>query len=229
MSLRIERPGDAEAVAQYAAREIAAAARAAVAARGRFAFAASGGRSPGAMLRALASEAVPWERTHVFQVDERDAPVDHAERNWTGLRRELLDRVPIGDRAHAMAVEAGDPDAAARAYQRELETVCGTPAALDLVHLGLGPDGHTASLVPGDPVLDVVAADVAWSAPYQGRPRMTLTFPALARARRLLWVVTGEDKRDALARLVRGDRSIPAGRVARTDALLVTDLGDLEA
>jgi 6-phosphogluconolactonase len=226
VSLRIERLADADAVARRAAAEIAAAARDGVAARGRFAFAMSGGRTPWAMLDALAGEDVPWAHVHLFQVDERDAPDGHAERNWTHVAAHLLDRVAMGERAHAMPVGEPDRDAAARRYAATLARVCGGPPVLDLVHLGLGADGHTASLVPGDPVLAVRDADVAWSQPYQGRARMTLTFPALDRARRVLFVVTGEEKRAALAGLVRGDRALPAARVAASSALVLTDLGD---
>jgi 6-phosphogluconolactonase len=97
------------------------------------------------------------------------------------------------------------------------------PAVLDLVHLGLGPDGHTASLVPGDPVLAVTDRAVALAGPYQGHRRMTLTFPVLDRARRILWLATGAEKKPMLARLRAGDRSIPAGRVSSERALLLTD------
>ena len=116
-----------------------------------------------------------------------------------------------------MPVWAHDLDAAASMYAADL------PAALDLVHLGLGPDGHTASLVPGDPVLDVTDREVAVTGIYQGRRRMTLTYPALNKARGVLWLVTGEDKVDALQRLLRGDTSIPAGRVAAENALVLAD------
>jgi 6-phosphogluconolactonase/glucosamine-6-phosphate isomerase/deaminase len=122
-----------------------------------------------------------------------------------------------------MPVEARDLAAAAARYQRELEAVAGAPAVLDAVHLGLGPDGHTASLVPGDPVLAVDRADVAVTAPYAGRVRMTLTYPALARARAVLWVVTGAEKAPVLPRLVAGDPAIPAGRVRSAHAVLLAD------
>jgi 6-phosphogluconolactonase len=122
-----------------------------------------------------------------------------------------------------MAVEEEDLRTAASRYQRELEAVAGAPAVLDVVHLGLGADGHTASLVPGDPVLAVDGADVALSGSYAGRVRMTLTYPAIDRARALLWLVTGADKRAALPRLLAGDRSIPAGRVRAPEALVLAD------
>jgi 6-phosphogluconolactonase len=94
---------------------------------------------------------------------------------------------------------------------------------LDLVHLGLGADGHTASLVPGDAALDVLDAEVALTAPYRGRRRMTLTFPVVDMARSVLWVVTGADKAAMLERLCKGDRSIPAGCVRQDRALLIAD------
>jgi len=122
-----------------------------------------------------------------------------------------------------MSVESDDLEGASRRYALALEEIAGVPAVLDLVHLGLGPDGHTASLVPGDPVLDVTGADVALTDVYQGRRRMTLTYPVLNRARRIVWLVTGRDKADMLTRLYKGDDSIPAGRVRRDRALVLAD------
>jgi len=215
---------DPEALARRAARVIAAEARAAVAARGRFLLAASGGRTPSRMLELLAGEDLPWAAVHLFQVDERVAPPGHPERNLTGLAASLLSRAPLpAAGVHAMPVEEGDLEAAAARYAAELEALGGTPAVLDLVQLGLGADGHTASLVPGDPVLDVAGADVAATGSYQGRRRMTLTYPALDRARLVLWVVAGAGKAEAVARLREGDRDIPAGRVRSDRALLLAD------
>jgi 6-phosphogluconolactonase len=222
--MTLETFDDTDAVARAAAATIAADARAAVAARGRFLIAVSGGRTPWIMLRALAGEPVPWSSVHLLQVDERVAPAGHADRNLTHLHESLLDRVPIGaEQIHAMPVELPDLGAAAAAYERLLRDLAGTPPELDLVHLGLGPDGHTASLVPGDPVLQVIDRDVALTEPYQGRHRMTLTYPTLNRARRVLWVVTGSDKADMLRRLSDGDQSIPAGNIRREAALVLAD------
>jgi 6-phosphogluconolactonase len=217
---------DAEAVARRAAAVIAAEARAAVAERGRFLLATSGGATPWAALRHLAREDVPWAKVHLFQVDERVAPEGHPDRNLTQLRSSLLARVPIpAEQVHAMPVEEPDLAVAAERYAAELRAAAGTPAVLDLVELGLGEDGHTASLFAADPALDAQDADVAAARPHQGRRRMTLTLPALGRARRILWIVTGEAKAAALARLRRGDPGIPAGRVRSDRALLLADEG----
>ena len=222
--MKVEVFRDAESVALRAASWLAAQAREAVAARGRFAFALSGGRTPWQMLRALATEEVPWKDVHVFQVDERVAPAGDPDRNLTQLREILLGRVALPEEnLHAMPVEQPDLGAAAASYARALGAVTGTPAVLDVVHLGLGTDGHTASLVPGDPVLEVNGADVATTGLYAGRRRMTLTYPLLDRACRILWVITGADKAPVLPRLLAGDRAIPAGRVRADRAVLLAD------
>ncbi|HTY99070.1 MAG TPA: 6-phosphogluconolactonase [Rhodocyclaceae bacterium] len=222
--MRVEVLPDAEAAARRAAELIAAEAVAAVAARGRFTLALSGGDTPARMLALLSDTPLPWERTHVFQVDERVAPPGSAERNLTRITSCLGARVNHGSgRLHPMPVDDLDLARAAIRYGRDLEGVAGTPPVLDLVHLGLGTDGHTASLVPGDSVLAVREADVALAGPYQGRRRMTLTLPALNRARRLLWLVTGQDKAAVLARLGTADRALPAGLVRREGALILAD------
>ena len=222
--MKIETLPNADAVAQQAAKIIAAEARAAVTARGRFIMAVSGGRTPWQMLRALAGEEVPWEGVSVVQVDERAAPAGHSDRNLTHLRESLAGQVRLRpEQIYAMPVEIPDLEAAAKAYARTLQTIAGSPPVLDLAHLGLGPDGHTASLVPGDPVLDVTNADVALTGIYQGRRRMTLTYPLLNRSRRILWLVTGSEKAEMLVRLRAGDASIPAGRVHQEQALVLAD------
>jgi len=215
---------DADAVAQEAAAVIASEARTAVAARGRFIMAVSGGHTPWQMLRALASEEVPWEGVHIVQVDERVAPAGDPDRNFTHLRQSLLEHAPLRpEQIYAMPVEERDLTAAAARYSLTLQEIAGTPPVLDLVHLGLGPDGHTASLVPGDPVLNVTDTDVALTEVYQGRRRMTLTYPTLNRARHVLWLVTGSDKAGPLLRLRDGDVAIPAGRVRHDRALVLAD------
>jgi 6-phosphogluconolactonase len=215
---------DADAVAREAAKLIAADAREAVTARGRFVMAVSGGHTPWQMLRVLANEDVPWENLHVAQVDERVAPAGDPDRNLTHLRESLLEHAPLRpEQIHAMAVESDDLEAAAKRYALALREIAGSPPVLDLAHLGLGPDGHTASLVPGDPVLDVTDSDVALTGIYQERRRMTLTYPMLNRSRSILWLVTGSDKVAALQRLRDGDTSIPAGRIQRDQAVVLAD------
>jgi 6-phosphogluconolactonase len=214
VALEIEVLTDAQSVAERGAEVVATAAAAGVAERGRFTFAVSGGRTPWAMFAALYGR-MPWEKVTIFQVDERIAPDGDPDRNLTQLHRSL----PAGGAADVrpLPVWAEDLEAAAALYAD------GLPDRLDLVHLGLGPDGHTASLVPDDAVLDVTDRDVAVTGEYQGRRRLTITYPVLNRARRILWLVTGEDKADALSRLRAGDESIPAGRVSTEDALALVD------
>lgn len=222
--MQAEVHADSRAVAHAAAEFVAAEARRCIDERGRFTLAVSGGETPSVMFRVLADLAMPWERVHVFQVDERVAPHGDPARNLTQLRECLLAHVPLRPgNVHAMPVEWTDLDAAARSYADVLYAIAGTPPVLDLVHLGLGVDGHTASLVPGDPSLEVLDAEVALSGPYQGRRRMTLTFPAIDRARRVLWVVTGASKAAMLKRLLAGDRTIPAGRVQQSRAMVLVD------
>jgi 6-phosphogluconolactonase len=215
MALEIEVHADPETVAGRAAEHVAARAKAAVADHGRFTVAVSGGHTPWAMFARLVTLDMPWENVTIFQVDERVAPDDDPDRNLTHLRQSLPSQA--GADVRPMPVTADDLDLAADEYARSL------PDAFDLVHLGLGPDGHTASLVPGDPVLEVMDRDVALTGVYQGRRRMTLTYPVLDRAPHVLWLVTGQDKVDALRRLRAGDRSIPAGRVSSADSLVIAD------
>jgi 6-phosphogluconolactonase len=220
----IEILADAEAVAKTAAKLIAAEAREAVSARGKFTMAVSGGKTPWQMLRALAHEEVPWSGVHVFQVDERVAPAGDADRNLTHLRESLLSHAPLPEaQIHAMPVEENDLEAATASYAQTLGIIAGSPPVLDLVHLGLGADGHTASLIPGDAVLEVADRDVAMTGLYQKRRRMTLTYPLINRARKILWVATGGEKVEMLARLRAGDASIPAGRIKSDIACVLAD------
>jgi 6-phosphogluconolactonase len=215
---------DPESVAEHAASILVEKAREAVAQRGNFVLAVSGGHTPWLMLRALADEKIPWSAVHIVQVDERVAPPGHPDRNLTHLRETLLEHAPLRpEQIHAMPVESRDLQAAAASYARKLVEIAGSPSVLDVVHLGLGPDGHTASLVPGDPALDVTDKDVAITGVYQGRQRMTLTYPIINRSRQILWMVTGEEKAQMLRRLVDGDQTIPAGRIRRDGALVLAD------
>ena len=210
----VEVLADPAAVAKAGADFVAERARTAVADHGQFHFAVSGGHTPWQMFAELAGEEVPWAQVVIYQVDERVAPDGDPARNLTHLRASLGD-APAEVRA--MPVGAPDLEAAADEYAALL------PDRFDLVHLGLGPDGHTASLVPGDPVLDVTDRLVAVTAPYQEHRRMTLTYPALARADQLLWLVTGEDKRRPLAQVLAGDPSVPGGRVVAARSLVLCD------
>jgi 6-phosphogluconolactonase len=217
VAIELEIAGDEKAAARRAAELIAAAGAEAAAARGPFSMAMSGGRSPWGMLAILGElEEMPWDRTELFQVDERVAAPGDPDRNLTHMVLGLsMEHQPA---LRPMPVTQRDLDGAAREYETSL------PERLDLVHLGLGPDGHTASLVPGDPVLEVDDRRVAMTeSTYQGHRRMTLTFPALAAARRIVWLVTGPDKREALPKLLAGDESIPAGRVQNAEMLVVAD------
>lgn len=222
--MRTEILPDPGAVAVRAAERIAQVAREAVAARGRCTLAFSGGATPWRAVRALAEEDVPWDSVHLFQVDERGAPYGDPDRNFFHLKESLIDRIPIPTvNVHPMPVEEEDLDAGARRYEAILRGVAGIPPVLDLVQLGLGEDGHTASLFPDDDALRIVDADVATGGLHKGRRRMTLTFPAIDRARCILWLVTGSGKSEALGRLRAGDRSIPAGRVRGDRAVLLAD------
>jgi len=210
--------------ARAAARFICACAHRAVAERGKCVVAFSGGSSPRTMLGALAAEDLPWRQLHVFQVDERVAPQGDGDRNLTQLQEALLGNTPLtADALHPMPVDAADLDSAAHHYALELAAIAGPSMTLDLVHLGLGDDGHTASLVPGDSALEVSDRDVAVSGDYRGYRRMTLTLPMLNRARQRLWLVTGAAKSDMLGRLRAGDQSIPAGRIRGQDTIVFAD------
>jgi 6-phosphogluconolactonase len=221
---------DPESVAARAAEFIAETGRRAVAERGRFLLALSGGSTPARMLRRLADERLDWPAVHVFQVDERVAPDGHKDRNITQLREILIANLPSRPAGFwTMPVSEEDAEIAAENYGKLLRSVAGDPPVLDLVHLGLGDDGHTASLVPGDDVLGVSDRDVATTADYNGRQRITLTYPLINRARSILWIITGASKGPALARLRRGDRTIPASGISRGTSLVLSDGAAFEA
>jgi 6-phosphogluconolactonase len=217
VAIELEVAGDEKAASRRAAELIAETGADAAEQRGRFAFAMSGGRSPWAMLAILGElEGMPWDRTELFQVDERVDSPGSPDRNLTHMVLGLsMDHQAA---LRPMPVTQRDLDGAAREYESAL------PECFDLIHLGLGPDGHTASLVPGDPVLEVSDRRVAITAePYQDHRRMTLTYPTLSDARRILWLVTGPDKREPLAKLLEEDESIPAGRVRNENVVVIAD------
>jgi 6-phosphogluconolactonase len=222
--MKIEVFDNPDLAAQKAASFIAGEARKSVELRGLFIMAVSGGKTPWKMLRALADEDVPWKGMHIIQVDERLAPDGHPDRNITHLRESLIGHSPmLPERIHAMPVEVIDREAAAAEYARTIRDITGSPAIIDLIHLGLGTDGHTASLIPGDPVLNVTDKDVALTGFYQGRQRFTLTYPIINRSRNVLWLITGGEKCEMLQRLLDNDLSIPAGRISREHAIVLAD------
>lgn len=214
---RLEVLDDPAAVHRRGAELIAETVRSSIDEKDRCALGVSGGHDPWPMFSQLEDHGLDWTRIEIYQVDERVAPAGSEERNLT----HLIESLSIGAQGsiRPMPVTHDDLEAAAERYGKLL------PEALDLAHMGLGPDGHTASLVPGDPVLEVTDRRVAVTAgPYEGVRRMTLTFPVLSRVRFLLWAVTGEEKRDALKMLLARDPSIPAGRVEPGgDSLILAD------
>lgn len=219
---RLEVLETADAAAERAAHLIAAELRDAVAERGNATLALSGGRTPGQMLPKLARQNLPWESVHIFQVDERVAPDGDPDRNYTQLRDAFATQVErYPERIHRMPVTTPDLDAAAREYATALRSAAGTPPILDVVHLGLGVDGHTASIFPRA-VLDE-GRDVAITVTHASRRRMTLTIPIINRARSIVWLVTGRDKAKALERLMRAEPGLVATRVRRTSAAIVAD------
>lgn len=208
---------DAETAAREATRIIEMAASTAISERGSFSFAVSGGKTPWRTLELLSDSSLNWSKTSLFQVDERIAPTGSPERNLTHLVLSL----PLMCQAaiRPMPVGAQDLETAAQTYEYSL------PDRFDLIHLGLGPDGHTASLVPGDRVLEVRDRAVALTdGEYQGTRRMTFTYRPLNAARKILFLVTGKGKEDALRKLIAQDPEIPAGRIDNSNMLTVTDL-----
>lgn len=213
------------AAAQLAADALAVACRDAVAVRGRALVAVSGGTTPRAMLEEFARRDLPWQSIVVAQVDERCVPRDDPRRNLATLELALVGAgsLPAANLVAVPVAAGATPADIAQEYQRALRALLPGPLTFDLVQLGLGEDGHTASLVPGDPVLGVVDADVAATQRYQGTERVTLTRPAIDRARQRLWLVTGAAKAQSLADLMAGTAEIPAIRIRRDATLVVAD------
>ena len=221
-----ETPDD---VASAGANFISARVTEAIAERGQFTIALSGGSTPWIMLARLAEQELPWDRVKVFQVDERAAPDGDPERNLVQIREHFADRISLPtENLYAMPVISEDLNRGARQYEQTLVELAGGKPVIDVIHLGLGGDGHTASLVPGDPVLEVSDCDVATTQTYNGRRRMTLTYPIINRARHILWLITGEGKAEMLRRLIQGDDDIPAGRISQTQATVLADDAALE-
>jgi 6-phosphogluconolactonase len=226
--MEIRQCNSADDVATAGANFIDARAKESISERGQFTIALSGGSTPWVMLRELVRHDLPWEQMKIFQVDERVAPYGHAERNLVHIKENFADRISLpGENLYAMPVTGVDLEEGAGLYERELIDLAGQPPVLDVVHLGLGGDGHTASLVPGDPVLAVSDRDVATTGEYAGRRRMTLTYPIINRARHILWLITGEGKAEMLERLIQADPDIPAGRISQQQATVVADAAAL--
>jgi len=214
---------DAEAVAQKAVQIIAELAQEKIRLTGKFLFAVSGGSTPWKVLRQLANTTLPWDAIELFQVDERIAPAGDTQRNLTQIMQNLLDHSALSlKQIHAMPVEQPDLESAAESYAQQLIKLCGNPPKLDLIHLGLGEDGHTASLLPDDPARNSQEL-VTITKEYQGLQRMTMTYPVINAAQQRLWIVTGANKQSMLERLYQGDDSIPAGLVERTNAIILAD------
>jgi len=219
--MEIRQCNSADDVATAGAEFIDARAQEAISERGQFTIALSGGSTPWAMLRELAKHDLPWERVKIFQVDERDAPDGDAERNLAHIQEHFADRISLpAENLYAMPVTGKDLEEDAGRYELELRELAGTPPVLDVVHLGLGGDGHTASLVPGDPVLAVSDRDVATTGEYAGRRRMTLTYSIINRARHILWLITGEGKMEMLDRLIQADRGESASGRRQSSQML---------
>lgn len=219
--MRIETYPDADAVAERTAAVIAEAAREGVRMHGRAVLAFSGGSTPAPMLEHLGRTDVPWKATHIVQVDERAVPDGDPDRNWGMITESLLAGADIPPALlHPMPVTADDLDAAARDYAQQLQSVCGVPPIADVVHLGIGPDGHTASLVPGDPALRVRDRWVTTAGPYQGHRRMTMTYPTINAGRLLVWQITGAEKAAAVRQGLQG-RGVPASKIRRNDVIVI--------
>lgn len=220
-AMRIETFAEEDAVAQRTAEVIAEAARAGTRLHGRAVLAFSGGSTPAPMLERLGRMDVRWNATHIVQADERVAPEGHPDRNWTMITSSLLAGADIpAPLLHPMPVTDDDLGAAAARYASRLQNVAGVPPIADVIHLGIGEDGHTASLVPGDPVLDVRDRWVALAGPYQGRRRMTLTYPAINAGRLLVWQITGAEKAAAVRAGLEGT-GVPASKIRRRDVIVV--------
>lgn len=221
---RLEVLPDGAAVAAAAADLLATELAAAVRERGRATLAVSGGRTPLAAFARLAALPLPWDAIDILQVDERCAPAGHADRNSVQLARAFGALATTHSaRFHWLPLDSTpDARAAALAYSATLTRLAGTPPVIDVLQLGLGADGHTASLFPGQ-TPELVTPFVGLTPPSLGWPRLTLTLPVLSAARRIVWLVTGADKRAPLRGLLEGDTLVVGSRVRRSDTVVLTD------
>jgi 6-phosphogluconolactonase len=186
--------------------------------RPRATLAVSGGRSPKSYFVELSKRNVAWDRITILQVDEREVPEGSPERNLTDQIKSFGD---LDAHWLPLPVSAADDPRALKAFVEDLRSDAGNPPVIDVIHLGLGADGHTASLVPGDPVLEERRHVIARTALYNGTHRLTLTEPVLSRAGLILWLVAGEDKADATQKLLAGDPSIPGSLVKAEHQILL--------
>jgi len=219
--------GDLEALSHQVANQIARTVAEAVAARGRCTLALAGGNTPRRTYELLTEpplrDAVPWDALHLFWGDERCVPPDHPDCNYRMAREALIDRAPIpAANVHRVRTEEGSAAAVAAYYERELRTFFALEVEdvprFDLILLGMGPDGHTASLFPGSPALEETQRLVVPnSIDYMPHERVTFTFPVLNAARTIAFLITGRDKAESLARALNGDPAVPAGRIRLTD------------
>ena len=217
---RVEVAKDPDALAYRAAERLT---ELAGASDGRFAVSLSGGSTPRRLYQLLAEspfcEALPWDRVHWFWGDERFVPWDHKDSNYRMVREAMLSRAPVPPQNIHGIETAGEPAAAAQAYERVLKSFYGADALdparplFDVQFLGLGPDGHTASLFPGTDVLDERRRWVAEVIGAMPEARITLTYPALESSRHTAFLVAGADKRGILARVLAGDPALPAARL----------------
>jgi len=220
--MRVEVYATPAAAAARAAALVKDCIESAIAGRGLAAIALSGGKTPVGMLSELASAPIDWPRVHVFQVDERLVGEHDTRRNWRVIRAAFERSGLPASHLHAMPLDAASPEAGAREYARELRAAVGTPSVLDAVHLGLGEDGHTASLFPGDAAVDA-AGEIALSGIHDGMRRMTLTLETINRARARIWLVTGPAKRAIVKRLLEPGAGLIASRVRSAESILVLD------
>ncbi len=228
--VKLQSFNSAEDAAKAGADFIFARATEALELRDRFILALSGGSTPWRMLHKLAGYDLPWNKVHIMQVDERAVPDDDPDRNLLHIRKVFAEPVSLPpDHLHAMPVNGADLTAGAQAYERELEALAGTPPIADVIQLGLGVDGHTASLVPGDPVLEICDRDVCLTGPYNGCRRMTLSYPFINRARHIMWLITGAEKAAMARRLIHQDSTIPAGRINLQQATIIADSAAMSA